>query len=286
MATEKAPAYQWFVKDWRSSRATMRMSFAERGIYREMLDEQWESLTLPDSADEVADLIASTDAQRAEVVSAWAVVRRKFTAVDGQPGRIMNTRLERVRKERRRFVKVAQKGGRARAEQAARSASGAFQPSTSRTPADAPAEHQPDASREPATPVSTASASSSATASSSASASAKERTSRAAGAPPLSMGLRRLKIWRWMVEEFIGKLGEHAESFDLDAWIQEQDRTELRVIGGDWGAYWATAFDAEIRRRGLPIAASSDRKPMFTTSIEEMGKAALAIVNRDTGLPR
>jgi uncharacterized protein YdaU (DUF1376 family) len=283
MSNEKAPAYQWFVKDWRSSRATMRMSMAERGVYREMLDEQWESLSLPDSAEDVADLLAGTDTQRAEVLAAWGVVRRKFAEVEGQPGRIVNLRLERVRKERRRFVRTAQKGGRARADQAARSASGTFQPTSSLSasrvpatqPAVAPSSNQPT----------TSTASATATASSSATATATAK-SRAAGAPPLALGLRRLKIWRWMIDEFIDRLGEHAESFDLDAWIQQQDQTEQRAIGGEWGVYWTTAFDAEVRRRGIPLASSSDRKPLFSTTVQQDSEAVLAILHGQGGVPR
>lgn len=87
-----------------------------------------------------------------------------------------------------------------------------------------------------------------------------------------------------MIEEFIGRLGAHADAFDLDAWIQHMDRTEQRAIGGNWGAYWSTAFDAEIRRRGIPLAATS--KSIFTESAENEAKAVLAIVHKTGGLPR
>lgn len=170
MGIETAPAFQIYVKEWRSSRAVQRMSFSERGLYFEMLLEQWENLSLADDPKAVAALLATTTAQELEIEAAWTAVRRKFVEVEGQPGRIMNLRLERVRRERRRFVKIARKGGRARAEQAARSASGTFQPSASgqpaASPADAPAALQP--------PTSTASASSSASASSTATASPKK----------------------------------------------------------------------------------------------------------------
>ena len=58
MALEDAPAYQWYVKDWRSSASTMRMSFAQRGVYREMLDQQWEDMS--GSALVVANGVATT----------------------------------------------------------------------------------------------------------------------------------------------------------------------------------------------------------------------------------
>lgn len=167
MAAEDSPAFQFYVKEWRSSRTVQRMTFAERAMYFEMLCEQWEAITLPDDPQEVAALIATSDGQTAEIVAAWPLLRRKFATVEGQPGRIQNLRLERVRREKRAFIRGAKKGGKMRAAQAARTVAGAFISSTSRQPAG----HQPVASsitsRAPADhqlETSTATASSTATA--------------------------------------------------------------------------------------------------------------------------
>lgn len=59
-----------------------------------------------------------------------------------------------------------------------------------------------------------------------------------------------------MIEDFIEKLGNYSADFDLDAWIHSQDERETRVIQGDWWDYWLPAFEAEVRRRGLPIASA------------------------------
>ena len=113
----------------------------------------------------------------------------------------------------------------------------------------------------------------------------KESARRSAGQPPLNLGLRRFKVWRWMLDDCIAALGEHAEAFDIEAWLQQLDAKETRVIPDVW-PWLKNELLAEARRRGLAAVETSDRKPMFTQSVEEMGKAALAIVNRDTGLPR
>ncbi len=76
--------------------------------------------------------------------------------------------------------------------------------------------------------------------------------------PPMNLGLRRLRVWRWMLDDLIGRLGEHAETFDLDAWFSALDRRDSAVIPTD--GMWAliqAEFDAEVRRRGLPIASTS-----------------------------
>lgn len=159
MAIETAPAFQFYVKEWRSSRPVMRMTFAQRGMYLEMLLEQWENLSLPDSPDECAELIGGTvEEWRAN----WDVLRRKFLT-DESTGRIKNTRLEKCRKDRRRYdawsKKNARKGGLARASDAKRGKDGTYHPAE--TPAESPADNAKTASREsspenqpsPATPT-------------------------------------------------------------------------------------------------------------------------------------
>lgn len=108
MAIEQAPAFQWYVKEWRSSRAVMRMSFAQRGMYLEMLNEQWENLTVPDDPAACADLLGGTVA---EWTKAWPVLRRKFVDAEDEPGRILNIRLEKERdKQHGRRQKCSEKG--------------------------------------------------------------------------------------------------------------------------------------------------------------------------------
>jgi uncharacterized protein YdaU (DUF1376 family) len=133
----------------------MRMTFAQRGMYLEMLLEQWESFSLPDSADECADIIGGTVE---EWQASWSVLRRNFVR-DETTGRISNYRLERVRADRRRWVRnVARKGGIERARSANRSADGTYAPA-SNPATDQQGNQQGDQPR-----ASSASASSSATA--------------------------------------------------------------------------------------------------------------------------
>lgn len=93
----RGDSFPFDVKDWRGSRAVQRMSFSERGVYFDMMLEQWDHGPLPDDPQQVADAIASTDTHQAEVLAAWPVVRRKFVEV--APGRIQNQRLERARQK-------------------------------------------------------------------------------------------------------------------------------------------------------------------------------------------
>lgn len=144
MPQESLPAFQFYVKEWRSSRAVMRMSFAERGMYLEMLLEQWENLSLPDDPTAVAELIGGAPREWSR---AWDVLRRKFITLPD--GRIQNIRLERCRVETKKFMDGASRGGLNRAKNAKRGPGGTYIPASA-----GPADNQPpgpaDTSQAPA----------------------------------------------------------------------------------------------------------------------------------------
>jgi len=65
----------------------------------------------------------------------------------------------------------------------------------------------------------------------------------------------RLRVFRWMVEELTGTLGNYSEQFDLDAWLQLVDQ-DGRVYPEQLWPWLKTEMVAECRRRGYPIAES------------------------------
>lgn len=98
MTRESSPAFRFYVKEWRSSRPVMRMSFAERGMYLEMLLEQWENLSLPDDPTAVAEIIGGKPSWWKK---AWPTLRKNFVFADD--GRIVNARLETERRKQREW---------------------------------------------------------------------------------------------------------------------------------------------------------------------------------------
>ncbi|HEX7766726.1 MAG TPA: hypothetical protein VF443_08425, partial [Nitrospira sp.] len=70
-ARESLPGFIFDVQAWRGSNAIKRMSMAERGVYLEMLFEQWDKRILADDPQAVAEAIATTPEQIAEVLAAW-----------------------------------------------------------------------------------------------------------------------------------------------------------------------------------------------------------------------
>lgn len=107
MPQEKAPAFQFYVRDWRSSRKVQVMSFSHRGMYLEMLIEQWEKGAAPSTATACALALGGSES---EWKRAWAALAACFTARK-RDGLFVNAKLEGIRRKARKFQKdQSQKG--------------------------------------------------------------------------------------------------------------------------------------------------------------------------------
>lgn len=94
-ATDKPlPYYRWFWQDWRANRTVSRMTYIERGLYRELLDECWAEGSVPDSMDAMAEICGCPVDVMA---SAWQVLSKCFRLIDG---RWHNDKLDSVRTEK------------------------------------------------------------------------------------------------------------------------------------------------------------------------------------------
>ena len=112
MASEKSPAFQFYVRDWRSSRRVQVMSFAQRGMYLEMLIEQWDKGAAPSSAGACALALGGS---QVEWTRAWAALSACFTPRK-RDGLLVNPKLEAVRRGRVKFLKAQSASGLAGAE--------------------------------------------------------------------------------------------------------------------------------------------------------------------------
>jgi uncharacterized protein YdaU (DUF1376 family) len=105
MAADKLPMLPWFPRDFLS--ATRGWKLVERGLYRELLDAQWEMGALPNDPDELADIAG---AKTSEFASAWPKVRNKF--VDDGSGKLINLKLEEHRASAIQRLRDHSKAGR------------------------------------------------------------------------------------------------------------------------------------------------------------------------------
>ena len=104
---EQSPAFLFYVNDWRGSLKVRAMSFATRGMFVELLLEQWRHGAVPASAADCARLIGGTTT---EWTRAWPTLRVCFVPRK-RDGLLVNPKLERVRQERRKYQKAQAESG-------------------------------------------------------------------------------------------------------------------------------------------------------------------------------
>ena len=267
MAREASPAFQFYVKEWRSSRSIMRMSMCERGMYLEMLLEQWENLAVPDSADACHELIGG---KLAEWRKAWPTLRRRFVPHDDGSG-IFNIRLEFERSKQQSRSKRSEDKGRAGAAARWSKLKSGHKPHEADSTSIVQPSHS-DASAIPpngfALPIATSTALAIATPD------ARASQPRGSGAQ-----VGRIFLHRWQVDELINILGPHAEDFGLDVWLDELSRS-AGVLPKDRWAWVQAQLDAEVRRRGLlvesPPAVAGKQTTRLATALANI-RAAEAV---------
>lgn len=105
--------YPWFWRDWQADYGVTRLSLAERGLYRELLDASWKVGGLPQNEQTLAELARC---RLADFRRAWKAVRRFWPA--SPDGLLRNPKLEKVRSEqaayRAKLAESGRKGGQSR----------------------------------------------------------------------------------------------------------------------------------------------------------------------------
>jgi hypothetical protein len=114
MTDRTLPYYKWFWQDWRANRKIQRMSYIERGLYRELLDECWVEGYIPNDIKELADICGCPEDVMAD---AWQVLSSCFLLI--QDNTLINEKLHSLRTEkdveRLKKAENGKKGGLAKA---------------------------------------------------------------------------------------------------------------------------------------------------------------------------
>jgi uncharacterized protein YdaU (DUF1376 family) len=127
------PMLPWYPRDFRSS--TLGWPMVAKGIYRELLDCQWDMGSLPMDTERLRTIVGATAAEWSE---AWPLIESKFTVVEG---RRQNLRLEAHRAKSIAKQRSGKLGGLAKASKAGSktaSESGGDQPSENVAPSPSP----------------------------------------------------------------------------------------------------------------------------------------------------
>lgn len=101
------PWYPWYVADFRASLRVQKLTAAQKGIYRDLLDWTWMKGHIPDDVIVLADIC---DVSVALMQKHWPKLRKMFTPLPGLDGQLLvSARMEseRRKKDSRREQKVA-----------------------------------------------------------------------------------------------------------------------------------------------------------------------------------
>lgn len=234
MSEQKSPAFQFYFKDWRSSSRVSRMSFKERGMYLELLIEQWDKGPLPLEPRVLAECIGAKDTDFAKC---WPTLKACFLHT---PDGWVNERLERERVKQqlrgRRAVDWGKDGSDKRWGK--------------------PSEKNGHPIGTLSQPDSFALAIAGAIASAGSSAGAVSPPPTARSKRPIFTG-QRLTVFEWMLDELVKLLGPHTNAFDLHEWFFALDgrcvQDGIIPPPRDNGAWLKQECLLEAQRRGLPL---------------------------------
>ena len=257
MANGSLNGFLFDVEHFFGSTACQRMSFQEKGVYLVMLFQQWRSPTqsLPDDPAAVADLIAVTPAQAAEVAAAWPVVRGKFLTSRRSDQRIYNRELERVRRRQRLYLQNRANAGRLGGKSKARNRQQTqeLEASKARAVLGVAVAKPRDLIREGEEK-------------------SRSEKRREEGPPPTARSKRpiftgtRFVLFEWQLDDLRRLLGDQAlEAFELDAFLHDlnakAERSGQIVPQRDGGAWLQAQVLAEARKRGLTVAEAPSVAP-------------------------
>lgn len=94
------PYYKWFPKDYRASRKVQGLTYVERGLLRELLDECWDEGFIPDEIDRLAEICGCP---AGVMERSWRRLRHFFVPLDDLDGALLtNRRLDKERTEQDR----------------------------------------------------------------------------------------------------------------------------------------------------------------------------------------
>lgn len=242
---ESLDAFLFNVEKFMGSTSVRRMSCSEVGVYVLMMCQQWRKGSLPDDVEAVAEAIAVTESQAADIRAAWPVVRRKFVAREDDPTWIVNLALE----DTRRKLRTTMRDRRAAARTAGKASAAKRKPlqdlsiNDSSTTVEQPSTNKEKEGKEGKVIERNQG-----------NGSTGEPTARSKR--PIFSG-QRLVVFEWMLDDLMRLLGPHTDGFDLHEWFFSLDADLVRrnLIppkrdGGDW---LQAALLAEARSRGVPL---------------------------------
>lgn len=246
MAQEKAPAFQFYPKDFLTDERVRLMSHTERGLYITLLCYCWLEQSLPSDVSQLARLMAVPCARFERLWSGpLAECFRK-----GDDGRLYHKRLEEERTKQEAFRRRASDGGKSALDR--RGASGRFATRV----AGANDQQQTETKHQGSTRSSISDLQSAV--------SDLQKKSSGGSKRPIYTS-DRFAVFEWQLDELGRMLGSHLDDFNLHEFfdkLTQDSRSAGLVIPKDELWKWLQSqVVSEARRRGLPMATADVSAP-------------------------
>lgn len=257
MTSERAPAFQFYPKDFLTDAHVLPMTLTERGAYITLLCVCWLERSLPSDQSSLAKLCRITLPQFRKL---WPALAPCFEL---RADRLTQGRLDRERRKQSAFraqkVAAGQLGGKTRVIGKQRLTS--VQAESSSSIFSLPSSISSLQSAEKTAPTA--------------------RSKR-----PIFTG-QRFTVFEWQLEDLMRMLGRHTDAFDLHAWffdLDAQAANSHQVIPLRDGGRWLQAQTlAEAKRRGLAIA---DGVPVKPTAEQDAADILAEIQRQDRAVQR
>lgn len=111
MAPEKAPAFQFYPRDFLTAEDQAALSLEQCGAYIRLLCICWLEHTIPDDPARLARIIGGGITSK-RLTAIWPDIRQCFIPDAEVPGRLRHGRLDREREEQRKWREKCAAGGR------------------------------------------------------------------------------------------------------------------------------------------------------------------------------
>ena len=109
MSEPQPPAFQFYASDYLSSSKVQQMPLEAQGAYMRLLCYNWQDGTIPADIESLAKLCGVT---RNRMKKLWIFLRDSFSVAENFPDKLVNERLESVRRDQANYRKRQQEAGK------------------------------------------------------------------------------------------------------------------------------------------------------------------------------